>query len=65
MKVTFPGISGGMQSTDSGNVSFLVTKGGSSVKRSGSLPVFVGAPTLETARALCAVFGKESRPWAI
>jgi len=65
MKVTFLGISGGVQSTDSGSVSFLVTKGGRSVKRSGALPVFAAAPTLETARPLCAVFGKERRPWAI
>jgi hypothetical protein len=64
MKVTFLRISGGMPSNDSGNVSFLVTKGGGSVKRSGSLPVFAGVPTLETARPLCAVFGKERRPWA-
>ncbi len=109
MKVAFLGISGGVQSPDSGNVSFLVTEGGASVlveasgnpaagvaaccgnpteldavllshahvdhlyalpsllhnlwllKRSRPLPVFGNAPTLETARSLCAVFGLEKK----
>jgi len=110
MKVTFLGISGGVQSPDSGNVSFLVTEGKISVlaevsgspagclaacgedpveldavllshshadhlyalpsllqnmwllKRSRPLPIFANAPTLETARMLCAVFGLEKKP---
>jgi len=110
MKVTFLGISGGVQSPESGNVSFLVTEGKTSVlvevsgspaggltacgvdpveldavllshahvdhlyalpsllqnmwllKRSRPLPIFTNAPTLEIARALCAVFGLEKKP---
>jgi ribonuclease Z len=110
MKVTFLGLSGGVQSTDSGNISFLVTEGKASIlaevsgspaggldacgvnpveldavllshahadhlyalpsllqnlwllKRSRPLPIFANAPALETARALCAVFGIEKKP---
>jgi len=109
VKVTFLGISGGVQSPESGNVSFFVTEGKTSLlaevsgnpageltacgvdpaeldavllshahvdhiyalpsllhnmwllKRSGPLKIFANAPTLETARTLCAVFGLEQK----
>jgi ribonuclease Z len=110
MKVTFLGLSGGVQSPDSGNVSFFVTEDVTSIlvevsgnpageltacgmdpaeldavllshahvdhtyalpsllhnmwllKRCRPLPIFANAPTLETARTLCAVFGLEKKP---